>query len=120
MIHGDHGSKIAVTEASESNSSRLAEADYVDAFSTLFAVRAAGIEPGYRDQPISIREILQDLVRGGPDLTPEAIGAEAPPTVFLRGGTASHPLIGVHTQERRGAAAANGPFPNPTPGRGAD
>src|SRR3546814_11294539 len=82
MIHGDHGSKIAVTEASESNSSRLAEADYVDAFSTLFAVRAAGIEPGYRAPPVSIRTKQQELHRGGPALTPPAPAHPPPPTAI--------------------------------------
>jgi hypothetical protein len=62
MVHGDHGSRIAITEPRAAYASRLTERDLRDGFSTLFAVRkagmAAGVAPGARALPHLLREAL--------------------------------------------------------------
>jgi hypothetical protein len=62
MVHGDHGSRIAITAPLAAHAARLTERDLRDGFSTLFAVRkagmAAGVAPGARALPQLLREAL--------------------------------------------------------------
>ena len=46
VIHGDHGSRITVRDPIADNADAASERDYIDTFSTLFAVRGPGIEAG--------------------------------------------------------------------------
>lgn len=47
VIHSDHGSKISRFRVRKALRERLSERDYFDGFSTLFAVKAPHIAPGY-------------------------------------------------------------------------
>jgi hypothetical protein len=61
IIHGDHGSRIYLHEPTRANRSKLLVSDYADAFSTLLAVKAPGVEPGYDLRSISIHDLLPQL-----------------------------------------------------------
>ena len=57
VVHGDHGSKIR-----EHAERELSRADYVDTFSTLFAVRQPGLPAGYDRRVAAIPELLEEVV----------------------------------------------------------
>ena len=57
VVHGDHGSKIR-----EHAERELSRADYVDTFSTLFAVRQPGLPAGYDRRVAAIQELLEEVV----------------------------------------------------------
>ena len=77
VIHGDHGSRIGLTNATASNENKLTVADYIDAFSTIFAVKAPGIESGYNSQPASLSDLLGIALFG------EAYNASKDDHIFL-------------------------------------
>ena len=47
IIHGDHGSRITLRDPIIAYRDQATKIDYVDSFSTLFAIRSPEIEPGY-------------------------------------------------------------------------
>jgi hypothetical protein len=61
IIHGDHGSRIYLHEPTVVNRDKLLASDYADAFSTLLAVKAPGVESGYDLGWISIHDLLPQL-----------------------------------------------------------
>jgi len=82
ILHGDHGSRIGLVEPRVPNKARLSRQDYVDAFSTLFAVKAADIEPGYDHRMLPLARLLHDTVSG--DLmAPTKPGQDETSFVFL-------------------------------------
>lgn len=82
LIHGDHGSRITLVDPDVIRSDLLSPEDYVDAFSTLFAVKAPEYEPGYDVRFLPINELFADVVLYG--VHREKPGLAAPPFVFLR------------------------------------
>jgi hypothetical protein len=50
IIHGDHGSRITLRDPIIANRNQATIIDYVDSFSTLFAIRSPELEPGYSSQ----------------------------------------------------------------------
>lgn len=66
IIHGDHGSRLPLMEPNSSRTEPLSTADMVDSFSSLFAVKAPGITPGYDLRRLSIPSLFADLVKGKP------------------------------------------------------
>jgi hypothetical protein len=52
LIHGDHGSRIIQRRLADPSTADMR--DYVDAYSTLFALRAPGVAAGYQDDQISL------------------------------------------------------------------
>ncbi len=83
FVHGDHGSRIDMGPPTTKNVRKLSRQDYVDAFSTLYAVKLPGRSSAY-DQRVLPIEILfghhvhQSAVPPGSDWAPEA-------SVFLTG-----------------------------------
>ena len=47
IIQGDHGSRITLVDPTTVANASPARSDYLDAFSTMFAVRSPSIEPAY-------------------------------------------------------------------------
>jgi len=82
IVHGDHGSKIVRRYPDAGNVGRFGDADLVAGFSTLFAVRAPGIEPAYVEAPAPVAALLRDFERSGLRAAP-APAAPAAPYVFL-------------------------------------
>ena len=50
IVHGDHGSRITLRDPIASHFDSLTKSDYVESFSTLFAIRSPDLEPGYDDR----------------------------------------------------------------------
>jgi arylsulfatase A-like enzyme len=46
VIHGDHGARIGLTDPEFESMPALSPADYADAYSTLFAIKAPGVNVG--------------------------------------------------------------------------
>jgi hypothetical protein len=62
IVHGDHGSRIALAASNGSSSHLLNENDLVDLYSVLFAVRAPGINSGYDASLRSLQALFTELV----------------------------------------------------------
>ena len=73
IVHGDHGSRIAQVAPRAENFERLAAQDFRDAFATLFAVKAPGVEPGYDAAPAPASRLLAEAI-GRPDLVRNPTG----------------------------------------------
>ena len=59
IIHGDHGSRITRTDPNEPNEGSFDDDDMIAGFSTLFALRTAGLKPQY----LAHRYPAYDLLR---------------------------------------------------------
>ena len=89
MIHGDHGSRIEVVPPNVRFADALRYEDYVDSFSTLFAVKAPGFAPGYDPRQLPAEAILASVLAG------DSVAAErtaGPADVFLAAGPRA-PLV---------------------------
>jgi len=86
IIHGDHGSRLASKEPRENTIGEFGESDLINAYSTLFAVRASNIESGYDARPLPVSRLLEAL--SSADFLSADIGQEAGfvPTVALENG----------------------------------
>ena len=60
FVHGDHGSRISSLPISDETVSRLTDADLIDGFSTLYAVRCPDLEPGYDGRIRSIQALFAE------------------------------------------------------------
>jgi hypothetical protein len=81
IIQGDHGSRIWLHMPIAANKDRLVPSDYTDAFSTLFAVKAPGLEPAYDTRMLAIQDLLPAVAGAQPlDRLPVS---ETEPYVFL-------------------------------------
>ena len=79
LIHGDHGSRIALIDPTAENLSRLTPDDHIDSFSTLFAAKVPGLAPGIEAGASPISAILPYLL-GVPDAPPRLL--ESPEAYF--------------------------------------
>lgn len=61
VIHGDHGSRIANIDANEFNFGRFGDTELIATFSTLFAIRGPGIQPGYLTERQPVSSLLRDF-----------------------------------------------------------
>jgi hypothetical protein len=96
IIHGDHGSRLYLTEPTIANKDQLLDTDYTDSFSTLFAVKAPEPEPRYDRRMVAIQDALA-AVTANRSLD-ELAGRAETPYVFLR--------------NLRGSAMMRQPLPN--------
>ena len=82
IVHGDHGSRIVQVSPYAYNFGKISDADMIAGFSTLFAIRAPGVQPGYiqERQPIStlLRDFATSGFRSAPHPKPPPV-----PTVYL-------------------------------------
>jgi hypothetical protein len=83
VVHGDHGSRIEVVPPNARFADALRHDDYVDSFSTLFAVKAPGFTPGYDPRQLPAEAILASVLAGDPAAAERASGASE---VFLAAG----------------------------------
>jgi hypothetical protein len=81
IVHGDHGSRIAVRPAATKRPELLDDQDKRDNFVALLAIKAPGVVPGVHDEPVALQRLFADRFLGGarPD-------SPAPGTVFVRSG----------------------------------
>lgn len=47
IIHGDHGSRITYFSVTQDYEHQLQSSDYIDGFSTIFAIKAPGVTAGF-------------------------------------------------------------------------
>jgi hypothetical protein len=66
IIHGDHGSRLYLTEPTVDNKDELRKSDYVDSFSTLLAVKASGLEPKYDEHIVALQDALAAVAHDQP------------------------------------------------------
>jgi hypothetical protein len=66
IIHGDHGSRLYLTEPTVDNRDELRKSDYVDSFSTLLAVKASGLEPKYDEHIVALQDALAAVAHDQP------------------------------------------------------
>jgi hypothetical protein len=82
IIHGDHGSRLYLKEPTVPNKDELRPSDYVDSFSTLFAVKAPGVEPEYDRRIVAIQDSLAAIAHDQP--LDQAPARAMKPYVLLR------------------------------------
>jgi hypothetical protein len=85
IVQGDHGSRISLVEP-RSADAHLSPADYLDSFSTLFAVRAPSLAPGYDRRIAPITCLLGTFVTRDFRDFEGLDGCAARPTVFMSDG----------------------------------
>jgi hypothetical protein len=66
ILHGDHGSRLFSREATIANGDELLPSDYIDSFSTLFAVKASGLEAKYDRRMVAIQDALAAVAHDQP------------------------------------------------------
>jgi hypothetical protein len=82
IIHGDHGSRLWLKGPSVASKDGLQVPDYTDAYSTLFAVKAPGLEPQYDRRFVAIQDALGMMANDEPlDRLP--VRAETPFVLLL-------------------------------------
>jgi hypothetical protein len=60
ILHGDHGSRIGLFRPAAGGMNEVSEADIVDYFSTLYAVKRPDLAPGYDPQMRSIQALFAE------------------------------------------------------------
>jgi hypothetical protein len=85
VLHGDHGSRIDRGPPQVPTVDGMNGQDYLDAFSTLFAVRTPVLEAGYDRRQLPLDHLLGRILRDGAD--PGDPGLEAEPWVWIRNGS---------------------------------
>jgi len=68
VVNGDHGSRIAAHFPNGINlrGGVLTDTDYRDTFSTLYAIKAPGVQPGYVQRPAPLVSLLDHYLGGEP------------------------------------------------------
>jgi hypothetical protein len=64
IVHGDHGSRITRWIPDQKNLGKFDDADMVAGFSTLFALKGPGLQPGYESRPAPVASLLGQWVEG--------------------------------------------------------
>ena len=67
IVHGDHGSRIGVQHHIVTSAGKLNDRDLLDHHGTLLAVKAPGLRPGVRNDPVALQRVFADLFLGGAD-----------------------------------------------------
>jgi hypothetical protein len=80
VVHGDHGARINLHDPRAEAVNTLDNAAFADAFSTLFAVRRPGIEPGTDQRMSPLPTLIRHVLTGEP-LEQATVGT---PPVFLK------------------------------------
>ena len=81
IIQSDHGSKIYQRRPYAENQQKLSHDDYIDGFSTLFAVRGRRHPARYDRRIVAIEQLLKEVVEPRTENTPTH--SEQIPYVFL-------------------------------------
>ncbi|MBT4626345.1 MAG: hypothetical protein HOC63_06600 [Rhodospirillales bacterium] len=82
IIHGDHGARITRIDPEAGNAQQMTRDDYIDSFSTLFALKAPGVVPGNDDRMASLPQLLAYAA----DRREENLNENSKPYVYLSSG----------------------------------
>jgi sulfatase-like protein len=68
IVNGDHGSRIPthIPSGTTLAGGVLTDSDYRDTFSTLYAIRAPDLQPGYVQEPALVTDLLEHHLTGEP------------------------------------------------------
>ncbi|MDH3531766.1 MAG: hypothetical protein OEO82_02495 [Gammaproteobacteria bacterium] len=66
IIHGDHGSRITLRDPIIAHRDAASRRDYIDSFSTLFAIRSPDLEPGYSSELQALPNLIATHAFGNP------------------------------------------------------
>ncbi|MFT5487777.1 MAG: hypothetical protein ACI9JL_001241 [Paracoccaceae bacterium] len=84
VVHGDHGARIGLTDPAADTISRLTPADYVDAYSTLFAIKSPDVRGG-----VDLRMLpLPSLMSYAANRLDAGLSEPLVPEVFIGAGNA--------------------------------
>lgn len=83
VLHGDHGSRITDVDTQAEALGAFDDADLIAGYSTLFAVRAPGISPGYDRHALPAAGILRELALSRFRSPPKSMAPGFVPSVFL-------------------------------------
>ena len=72
IVHGDHGSRITIADPIKPMMNYLRNEDYIDSFSTLFAIRSSETIPGYDNKLSAIQSLFSELVLQNEPITDDA------------------------------------------------
>lgn len=61
VVHGDHGARISAGQYFEN----LSERDFVDNYSTLFAIKRPSLAPGQNDRAVSVQRLIAEYFGPG-------------------------------------------------------
>jgi hypothetical protein len=64
IVHGDHGSRLGERHYKAEFPADLSERDLLDHFSTLLAIKAPGIAPGVREEPVALQRFFAETFFG--------------------------------------------------------
>lgn len=79
IVHGDHGSRIGERPYIIAHPKLLTQQDLLDHYATLLAIKAPGIAPGLRGEPVALQRVFAETFLGGADPA-----SPRPGTVFMR------------------------------------
>ena len=85
IVQGDHGSRITISDPDPlpDTASVVSPRDYADSYSTLFAVRAPKLAPGYNEEMLAIACLLKALAEADYEHTSDIAACASPPAVLL-------------------------------------
>ncbi|MDA9983454.1 sulfatase-like hydrolase/transferase [Gammaproteobacteria bacterium] len=89
ILHSDHGSKIGSLSARTLWQHEMTTADYIDTYSSLFAVKHARTKPQINDSFLSLQEILADVVENEFSIPLDTF--QGPPFVYMLSD--DHPTV---------------------------
>jgi hypothetical protein len=84
ILHGDHGSRITLTEPRSEDRKRLVPSDLVDGYSTLFAIRSPGLRRGYDLRLAPLQGLFRYFMVNGFSKVPDTNDDLGEAFVFLR------------------------------------
>ena len=64
IVHGDHGSRIGEMPYIVDSPDVYSDQDLLDNFATLLAIKAPGVAPGVRDEPVPLQQIFAQRFLG--------------------------------------------------------
>lgn len=71
IVHGDHGSRITRMDPDTSNVNQLTIDDYIDSYSTLYAIKKPNMQPGIDGRMMSLPDLSLYALGLGPMSAPE-------------------------------------------------
>jgi hypothetical protein len=83
VVHGDHGARITRFDPVIENDGAFDDHDLVGSYSTLFAVRAPAIAPGYDAGRVPVARLVAKLAQSGLTSVDVDLGTEFTPSVVL-------------------------------------
>lgn len=94
IVHGDHGSRLAMREPTTKTAALLTMSDLVDTFSLLYAVKLPENQGGYDATQYPIEDLLKDSLSLSGSTAHDASSKSPAPFVYLRpvGATQYRPI----------------------------